>query len=410
MVTYLAKRIAIMVLLPAIVITAACGGDNPADDTGSSSSSSSASSSSSSSSSSSGNVDMSGGLDYQAANGITGGKLYAQFWAMETGLSLSNSKLTSQAQLDNIAAKEDFFSCAHCHGWDQIGRAGGNSNLAPTASRPRVADVDLAKVSEIASPQALFESIKHGVNRRSVEANLNNYDPINNSTVGDSMPDYSGILSDKQIWDIVKFLKEEALDSTALYDIVLLGNGYPQSRGFLNMGLAGNAAAGDSIFADNCSTCHGANGTQIMLDGGVRTVGSYIRSKPFEAQHIVKFGYLGSVMGPVLKDSSIDDIQDLFVAMRNEEKYPDTKTDAEPDPEPEPIDGELAFLRHCSGCHSGAGEGSSSPRYGDVTGASASLINFKIQNVPHMYHLKPDDPAQAVSLEEVEAIAEFLNQ
>ena len=103
-------------------------------------------------------------------------------------------------------------------------------------------------------------------------------------------------------------------------------------------------------------------------------------------------------------EESLSEIQDLFAALRNIDKYPDTK----PDPEPEAIDGELQFLIHCSGCHSGGGEGGNNARHGDVTGASASLINAKIQSVPRMHHLKPDNPVQAVSQEEIAAIVEFL--
>ena len=370
------------------------------------SSSGSSSSSGNSSSSSSGLVDMSGGLAYQMADGTTGGQLYAMFWASETGFTFSNSNLDNQAQLETIVAKGDFFRCVQCHGWDRLGRQGGYSNRAPTSARPRVADVDLAKMSETLSPQALFDGIKRGANYRSVIENLDAYNPDNNFVLGDKMPNYSEILTDAQIWNIVKFLKEDALDTTALYDIVLLGSEYPRSRGFLNMGIDGSPVAGERLYEEKCSVCHGPDGTTLRLDDGLYTVGGYIRSKPYEAQHIIKFGHLGSIMGPVLKDSSLSDIQDLFATMRDANKFPDTKPDIGPDPEP--IDGAMAFLRHCSGCHSGGGEGPSNPRYGDVTGASASLINTMIQTEPNMRHLKPDDPAQAVSLAEVDAIAAFL--
>ena len=379
-------------------------------------SSAESSSSSAAVSSQSGSVDMSGGQAYQAADGIVGGQLYSKFWANETGFELNNSNLDSQAQLDSIEANADFFRCKQCHGWDRLGREGGYSNRAPSTTRPRVADVNLARISEIASPQALFNSIKGGDNYRSVNDRLDNYDPVSNASVGDKMPNYAEILTDAQIWDIVKYLKEEALDTTALYDLILLSGEYPsRGRGFLNMGVDGSPIAGDTVYANNCAICHGVDGTKILVDGDAYTVGRHMRFKPYEDQHKVKFGHLGSIMGPVLKDADLGAIQDLFAAMRDKEKYPDVKPEPEPepepepdpDPEPQPIDGQFQFLKHCSSCHSGNGEGAS-PRYGDVTGASASFISAKIQSVPKMAHLKPDDPAQAVSLEEVDAIAEFL--
>ena len=351
---------------------------------------------------------MSGGVAYAMANGIAGGQLYAEFWASETGFTLNNSELGNQQQLNNIIGKGDFFRCVQCHGWDRLGRNGGYSNRGPTPVRPRVADVDLAKISESISPQELFDRIKNGAEYRSIDENLDTYDPNSHYIVGDKMPNYSEILTDAQVWAIVKFLKEEALDTSALYDIVLLGNQYPRSRGFSNLGVDGSALAGERLFSEKCSGCHGADGTAMLLDNGFYTVGSYIRSKPYEAQHIIKFGHLGSVMRSVLQEASLRDIQDLFAAMRNVDKYLNTKPD--PLPEPELIDGAMAFLRHCSGCHSGGGEGPDRPRYGDVTGASASLISAKIQTEPNMRHLKPDDPAQGISLELVAAIAAFLNR
>lgn len=409
-----AKASATGALLCSLLALAACGGEASGGVTSSASSSSSSSSASSSSNSSSGLVDNSGGAAYQAANGLTGGRLYERFWAAETGFSLDNSKLSDTSQLDKIEAQADFYGCVNCHGWDRLGRQGGHSNRAPTPSRPRVADVDLVKLSDTTSPQTLFNRIKSGGNYRDFDEDLENYHPDNNSSVGDRMPKYSQILTDAQIWDIVKFLKEEALDTTRLYDLVLLDGQYPRARGFLNMGVEGSALAGDLIYAENCASCHGEKGTAIRLEGEFYTVGSFVRTKPHESQHLVKFGHLNGAIGAALTDITPSQMQDLFAALRDEAQYPSTATVPEPEPTPEPgpepIDGEFAFLRHCSGCHSGGGEGPLRPRYGDVTGASAALINAMIQIEPNMHHLKPDDPAQAVPLEVVDAIAEFLIQ
>ena len=410
------KWLPVMALLAGFFV--GCGGEAGAGGEGASSSSTSSSSSSSSSTSSS-SGDMSGGQAYENADGIRGGQLYDTFWASETGFSVANSKLSNQAQIDTMAEHQSFFRCVDCHGWDRLGREGGYSNQAPSATRPRVADINLAKVSDISSPQALFNHIKAGANRRTLEADLSAYHPQNNAQTGDSMPDYGQILTDAQIWDIVKFLKESALDTTALYDLVLLSGDYPRQRGFLNMGVDGSAIAGDALYQTYCMACHGEDGTTLLVNSGAYTLGKFMRDKPFEAQHKIKFGTLGTIMGPILQNATLADVQDLYAALTDKTRYLDVKPQPEPQPDPDPqpdpqpdpapaIDGEFAFLKHCSSCHSGAGEGT--PRYGDVTGASASLINTKIQTIPIMAHLKPDDPAQAASLEEVEAIAQFLNR
>jgi len=40
------------------------------------------------------------------------------------------------------------------------------------------------------------------------------------------MPDFSKILTDAQIWNLVKYIKEDILDTTQLYDITTEGT-YP---------------------------------------------------------------------------------------------------------------------------------------------------------------------------------------
>lgn len=372
-------------LLAVISVLAACGGGKNNATTTSSQSSSEAP------------IDMSGGEAYEEADGIVGGQLYSKFWASETGFTLGNSNLDNQGQLDAVTGKSDFFRCKQCHGWDRLGRDGGYSNRAPSTSRPNVADINLALVSEVATPRAIFDSIKGSANSRSVDADLSNYDPNNNAATGDQMPAYGEILTDEQIWDIVKYLKEEALDTTAIYDLVLENGQYPnRPRSFQNLGVNGSPTAGDAIYTNNCAMCHGADGTKILVDGESYTVGRHMRYKPYEDQHKVKFGHLGSTMGPILKDSDIDDIQDLFAAMNDVTKYPDEQ------PAPEPVvDGKTLFTLHCSDCHSGNGVGAST--FGDVSNQSAARITSEIGSVRLMQSLS------SLTSEEINLIADFLS-
>jgi mono/diheme cytochrome c family protein len=260
---------------------------------------------------------------FSSATGINGGRLYSKFWATETGFTLANSNLIDQTELDAITGRSDFFRCKQCHGWDRLGREGGYSNRAPKTSRPNVADLDLAAVAASSTALELFDAIKSGPLRRDIAMDLSSYDPAVDPSVGDMMPDYSQILTDEQIWDLVNYLKEEALDTPQLYDITLDAGVYPtRGRTFTDLGKAGNAASGDTTFANRCATCHGADGTRILVDGGSYTVGGHVRSKPYEDQHKVKFGHLGSIMGAILAESTIEEIRDLLKALSDSAKYP----------------------------------------------------------------------------------------
>jgi mono/diheme cytochrome c family protein len=253
------------------------------------------------------------------ADGINGGKLYDKFWASETGFDQNDS---------NIGIFNDFFRCKQCHGWDRLSNAGAYINRAPKTTRPNVSGVNLAEHAEEESPQDLFEAIKagHGAPRRAVDADLSTYDPNDPSTtvLGDQMPNFSQILSDEQIWDLVKYLKEEAFDTTELYEITTEGT-YPDgSRTFSDWGRDGDPANGDDLFATKCAGCHGADGTggAFEIEEGALTVGSHLRNKPYETWHKVKFGQLGSAM-LAQGINSLDDMKDLYAALADSEKYPD---------------------------------------------------------------------------------------
>jgi len=249
---------------------------------------------------------------YIAADGIIGGRSFDKFWAPETGWNQADP---------NIAvynAKTSFFRCKACHAGDLLGRNGVYINRGATASRPHISPITLRELVNSSTPQQLFDGIKKSNGRRSLTADLSTYDPVNNPTVGDKMPDYSSILNDSQIWDLVKFLKAEALDTSKLYDATTTG-AYPTGTiAYSNIGKGGNAAAGDLIYRNQCSWCHGTDGKLIKL--GAYYAGGFVRNRPDEAQHKIKFGQLGSSMMSIIKDPK--QMLDLYKAMSDETKYP----------------------------------------------------------------------------------------
>jgi mono/diheme cytochrome c family protein len=247
------------------------------------------------------------------SNGVTGGRMFDLFWVADTTFS--------QADTARFNQYADFFRCEQCHGYDLLGRAGGYANRAPAAKRPNVADVSLfATTTKVNSD--IFRFIKTGADstrRRAATADLSTYDPATNCAAGDQMPNFGAILSDQQIWDMVKFLTYETFDVKQLYDCAVTGT-YPNSTvAFSNLGKNGIADTGSAYYTKNCASCHGADGKMMLVDGTF-SVGSHVRAKPNVDVHIIKFG----VVGKAMKNRSISSTQmkHLFKALADTIKYP----------------------------------------------------------------------------------------
>jgi len=255
---------------------------------------------------------------YTNADGINGGILFDQFWSVESGFDQTNSNIAK------FNASSDFFRCKQCHGWDLMGRSGSYIGRGPKTNRPNIADRNLRTTAENLTAQALFNAIKNGLDaeRRDVSADLSTYDPTTNNTIGDRMPNFSQILTDSQIWNIVKYLKTEALDVSQLYDAVYTGT-YPTGKAtYSNIGKDGDATAGLAFYTAKCQVCHGTDGKQIPnLDKTTGlTAGKYARSKPNELQHKIKFGKLGSAMKATA--GTLTDYKNLYKALSDTIQFP----------------------------------------------------------------------------------------
>jgi mono/diheme cytochrome c family protein len=255
---------------------------------------------------------------YQLADGTRGGSLYNTFWDPKTGFDQSNLNLAK------FKASPDFFKCKQCHGWDREGSAASYISRAPNANRPRVS-IPINDIVKTYTPEKLFEAIKTGsVPRRSINANLSTYNPTSNFAEGDKMPNYSEILTDAQIWDIVKFFKEEAFNVKDLYDYATTGT-YPTGKIiYSNIGKNGNASRGKTLFeSEGCATssCHGSKGNAIKVDNATYTVGSFLRAKPNEAQHKIRFGQ-NENSGMFARKLSLQQMQDIYAALSDTLAFP----------------------------------------------------------------------------------------
>lgn len=229
---------------------------------------------------------------FDRADPTRGGVSFDNFWNVSTGFDQADPRIAA------FNAKSDFFRCKQCHGWDLLGRNGFYINRKPSASRPNISAVNLVAVAGTKSPQQLFDAIKTGTGaaRRAPTADLTTYNPTSNAALGDQMPDYGAILPDSQIWDLVRFLKNGAYDLTQLYDMTVNGVYPTGSVTFANIGKDGSPAQGETIYAAKCEFCHGFNGKALVLEG--LSLGGFLRSKPNESQHKIRYGQLGSKMGP----------------------------------------------------------------------------------------------------------------
>lgn len=250
---------------------------------------------------------------YDKASIAKGGILYDKFWATEAGYDQNNPNVAV------FNAKSDFFRCKQCHGWDLLGSNGSYNGRGPKTSRPNISALNLFQLAKTKTPQELFDGMKKTAGRRDVSYDLSTYDPASNSAVGDQMPNYAQILTDEQIWDLVKFMKEGAFDVSLLYDATYSGT-YPTGKAvFSNVGKDGNAAAGKAHYAAKCAACHGADGKALLMES--MTAGEFTRKKPNEVQHKVKYGQLGSGM---IGDFGITlaQMKDLYKALADETAFP----------------------------------------------------------------------------------------
>ncbi|OFY54431.1 MAG: hypothetical protein A2X22_09980 [Bacteroidetes bacterium GWF2_49_14] len=251
---------------------------------------------------------------YDNASISKGGILYDNFFSIEAAYDQNSPNMAK------FKASSDFFRCKQCHAWDGLGNSGSYINRAAKTSRPNIASTNLYQVSQTKSFTELFNAMKKSEERRDIGYDLTTYNPATNAAEGDKMPNLTQILSDTQIWDIVKFLKEGMFDVSQLYDATYTGVYPTGSVSFANIGKDGNEGNGKTFFAANCASCHGADGKALTMEN--MSLGKFVRSKPNEVQHKVKYGQLGSSM-PGMFTITLSQMKDLYKACSNSTTFPD---------------------------------------------------------------------------------------
>ena len=249
---------------------------------------------------------------YEVSVEGNGGIMYDKFWAEESGFDQSDPNF------DLYNDNANFFRCKQCHAWDGLGTNGSYIGRGNSTTRPNVSTLNLFELIQNSTPEELYEHVSRTEGRRDISYDLSQYGPTS-TTEGDKMPNYSQILTSSQMWDLVKFMKEGMVDVNELYVGTYTGE-YPSGTALYNsIGKDGNEALGNTYYADKCASCHGADGTDIDLDG--KGVGGFTRSKPYEVQHKTKFGQLGTSMVGEF-DITLEEMKDLYKALSSSTNYP----------------------------------------------------------------------------------------
>jgi len=263
---------------------------------------------------------------FDGANGFTGGLLYDH---LMNQLLINDTALTKHA---------NFYRCKSCHGWDLLGRNGVLAQQAITSSYPEVAVNNLYAWSHMHNVREVFDAVKNTGGNYVGYLRVAAGSSTNSSAA--AMPDYGQILTDAQIWDIVKFLKKDAMDVSHFYDFAVV-KPYPQPTKdesaveFYNIGKLGDPVRGANLITTKCGGCHGNDGSDINIYCQGDWLGNTFRDDPFEVQHKVKFGMpvdrdhlTTSCAGqnnsamPAITNITEQDIRDILTAGQDTVAYP----------------------------------------------------------------------------------------
>ncbi|MEE9574122.1 MAG: c-type cytochrome, partial [Candidatus Neomarinimicrobiota bacterium] len=196
-----------------------------------------------------------------------GGQLFDKWWKVNGG----TEPTTDFDSYPSTSAKSsgDTWRCKECHGWDYVGDEGRYSSGSHYTGIKGVWDIRNADM------EVVFDAIKGAGTDH----------------------DLSAVLSDYDIADLTKFVKEGLVDMSL----------------YINNGVAtGNADNGESLFNANCSSCHGLDGDAINFHGNeneVQAVGWLANDNPQETLHKIRWGHPGTSMPSAVADGGLTNDQ-----------------------------------------------------------------------------------------------------
>ena len=251
-------------------------------------------------------------------------------------------------------ANRNFYSCAGCHAVDGMGRNEAGIAKKVAANQPDFAASHL-RATRSWDITTLFNAIKN-VGGRAIDP-AKTVNGLDLTLGGQNHPDYSKILTDDKIWDLVKWLKE-GVDNTSgdLYSVAATGayvvpitSPAPYIT-YSNWGTDGDAAAGVAFYTAKCVVCHGVDGNgttnatgPVLAAGqtngttgsgsaapGTSTkkygLGPYMRYKTADAVFLIQSGKFGTIPWMAATPVSQEEMKNLLKAFSDTARFPDFAT------------------------------------------------------------------------------------
>lgn len=219
---------------------------------------------------------------FDNASLVRGGQLYDKWWAVPGVLDPvePTSGNPGYALTAGTRTGSDTWRCKECHGWDYRGSEGA---YAQGSSR-YTGVMGLLHASGEDPPDELFDTIRNGI-------------------PGTGMSAFSAHLSDADVWDIVKFVKQGIIDESQLID------------GTSRTPIGADLTRGQARFSSVCAACHGSDGKQLNFGTPLEPeyVGTVAVENPWEFLHKVRFGQPGAAMPSAIDAGwSVQDVVDVL--------------------------------------------------------------------------------------------------
>lgn len=194
---------------------------------------------------------------------VSGGAMYDKWWiAAEGAVEPTEDNPLWSLQSTNTRSGSTSWRCKECHGWDYKGKGGAYSSGSHYTGFPGTYDAYLTK-----NKAQLLDALTGGTDYRH---------------------DFSSVLSDAALDNMVDFLSEGLVNDTKYID-------YATKKV-----IGADLTNGKELFDGTCAACHGSNGRMLKFDD-VKVVGTLANDNPWETLHKIRFGHPGTPMPRTLE-------------------------------------------------------------------------------------------------------------